>query len=198
MNPRPPHALFEQDWPEGEFRFFQLGFLVDDLIGAAAHWARVFGVGPFHVMPVVDQHTTLRGAPSTATIQIAVAQSGPVQVELVKQHCDRPSIYRDWRRGRVSGLHQLCTVTPDYEGKKAHYAKLGYELACESAGGSFRVAYYDTSADFGFYTEVVEETPKFLTQLTNVSRTCAAWDGTDPVRILTRGGYDVPEAEPVD
>lgn len=196
MNPRPAHALFQQDWPEGEFKFFQLGFLVDDLLGAAAHWSRVFGVGPFHVMPVVDQHATYRGEPGTVTLQIAVAQSGPVQIELVEQHCDRPSVYREWRRGRVSGLHQLCTVTPDYEGKKAHYRDLGYELACESAGGSFRVAYFDTSADFGFYTEVVEQTPRFLTQLTNVSRTCATWDGTDPVRILTRGGYRTPEAGP--
>ncbi|KPM54078.1 glyoxalase [Frankia sp. R43] len=199
---RPEHSLFEQDWPvsdpgggpAGEFRFFQLGFLVDDLLEAAARWAQVFGVGPFHVMPVVDQHATYRGEPATVTIQVAVAQAGPVQIELVKQLCDRPGIYREWRRGRVSALHQLCTVTPDYEGRKAHYERLGYELACESASGSFRVAYFDTSADFGFYTEVVEQTPKFLVQLDRISRTCAEWDGTDPVRLITRGGYQVPRA----
>lgn len=189
---RPRHPLFEQPWPEGEFRFFQLGFLVDDLLAAAAGWARVFGVGPFHVLPVVDQHTVYRGQPATATIRVAVAQAGPVQIELIQQLCDRPSIYRDWHRAHRAGLHQLCTVTTDYEGKKAHYQKLGYELACENTG-PFRVSYFDTAADFGFYTEVVEHTPEFHAQLTRISRTCAAWDGTDPVRLLTRNGYRTPE-----
>jgi hypothetical protein len=189
---RPGHPLFQQEWPEGEFRFFQLGFLVDDLLAAAESWSRVFGIGPFHVLPVVDQHTTFRGEPATVTLQVAVAQAGPVQIELVQQHCDRPSIYREWHRGRVSGLHQLCTVTPDYDGTKAHYERLGYELAGESRSGSLRVAYFDTAADFGFYTEVVEQTPGFLAQLSRISRTCAAWDGTDPVRLLTRDGYRVP------
>lgn len=189
---RPTHPMFEQAWPEGEFRFFQLGFLVDDLVEAAQSWVDVFGVGPFHVLPVVDQHATYRGQPATITIQVAAAQAGPVQIELVQQLCDRPSIFQDWHRGRIGGLHQLCTVTPDYDGKKAHYETLGYELAAESANGSFRVAYYDTAADFGFFTEVVEHTPKFLTQLTRVSQTCADWDGKDPIRLLTRDGYRVP------
>ena len=187
-----PNRLFQQSWPEGEYRLFQLGFVVDDLFAAARRWVETFAVGPFHVLPRMDVACTYRGADSMVDMQVAVAQSGPVQIELIQQHCDRPSIYREWRRGRVSGLHQLCTVTPDYEGKRAHYESLGYELAAESSGGSFRVAYYDTSADFGFYTEVVEQTPKFLVQLDRVSQTCADWDGTDPVRLLTRDGYRVP------
>jgi hypothetical protein len=188
---RPDHSLFEQPWPEGEFRFFQLGSLVNDLLDAVGSWARVFGVGPFHVMPVTDQHTTYRGQPSTITLQVAVAQAGPVQIELIQQHCDRPSIFQEWHRGRVSAIHQLCTVTPDYEGRKGHYEQLGYELAAESNNGRFRVAYFDTAADFGFYTEVVEYTPGFLRVLDKISQTCATWDGVDPVRMLSQRG--VPE-----
>ena len=41
-----PHRLFQQAWPEGEYRMFQLGFVVDDLLAAADRWVRVFGVGP--------------------------------------------------------------------------------------------------------------------------------------------------------
>ncbi len=186
------HPLFEQPWPEGDYRFFQIGFVVDDVLTAAGAWARVFHIGPFHVMPVVDQHLEYRGEQSTITIQVAVAQAGPVQIELIQQLCERPSIFREWRRGRVSGIHQLATVTPDYEGRKAHYQRLGYELVGESSNGRFRVAYFDTAADFGFYTEVVEQTPRFLEQLDKIDKTCAEWDGTDPVRLLTRDGYRVP------
>ena len=33
------HRLFEQPWPEGEYRMFQLGFVVDDVLEASARWA---------------------------------------------------------------------------------------------------------------------------------------------------------------
>jgi hypothetical protein len=186
------HPLYHQEWPEGEYRFFQLGFVVEDIIAAAAKWVTVHGVGPFHVLPVVEQEAVVRGVPAPVSIQVGVAQAGPVQIELIQQHCDRPSIFREWTRDGSCALHQLATVTPDYDGKKAHFEQLGYPLAAESPGGRFRVAYFDTVADFGFYTEVVEQTAGFLAQLERIAQTCATWDGTDPVRLLTRDGYRVP------
>jgi hypothetical protein len=189
------HPLFQQPWPEGEFRFFQLGFVVADVLDSAARWATVHGVGPFHVLPAMEVACTYRGAPSAITVQAAVAQAGPVQIELIQQHCDRPSVYRDLFSKAQSGFHQLCTVTADYDGKKAHFERLGYEYACEMTAGDGRVAYFDTVDDFGFFTEVVEETPGFLPQLAKIAQTCAEWDGKDPVRLLTRGGYRTPEQQ---
>ena len=55
------------------------------------------------------------------------------------------------------------------------------------------MAYVDTAVEFGFYTEVVESSSSFLNQVRSISDTCADWDGRDPVRIMTRGGYRVPE-----
>ncbi len=186
-----PQHLFQQPWPEGEFRLFQLGFVVEDMVAAAERWARVFGVGPFHVLPRMEVAATYRGVDSAVDMQVGVAQCGPVQIELIRQYCDRPSIYLDLFADGESGLHQLCTVTPEYEAKKAHYEALGYELASE-IGGVQRVAFYDTVADFGFMTEVVEQAPGFLAQVAAIADTCAHWDGTDPVRLLTRDGYRTP------
>ena len=190
----PAYPLFEQDWPEGEFRFFQLGHVVDDLISAARRWSSTFGIGPFHVLPIVDQQLSLlNGDRFTLPVQVGVAQAGPVQIELIQQHDDTPSLYRDWSRNGTSAFHQVATITSDYAGKLAHFAALGHDVVAESLGGRFRVAYIDTVAAFGFYTEVVEYTPRFLEQLDEISRTCANWDGSDPVRLLVRGGYRVPE-----
>lgn len=186
------HRLFQQTWPDGEFRFFQLGFVVDDLLAAAARWASVHAVGPFHVLPPVEVACTYRGTQSAIDMQIAIAQAGPVQIELIEQRCDRASVFRDLFAKSRSGFHQLCTVSPDYEGKKAHFAHLGYELASEIIANGSRVSYFDTVEDFGFFTEVVEETPGFLAHLARIARTCAEWDGTDPVRLLTRDGYRTP------
>ena len=186
------HPLYTQPWPEGDYRFFQLGFVVDDIVATARRWAAVHGVGPFHVLPVIEQAAVVRGTPAPVSIQVGVAQAGPVQIELIQQHCERPSLFRDWTNDGARPFHQVATVTPHYDARKAHLEALGYELAAESASARFRVAYFDTVADFGFYTEVVEETPGFLAQVDQISQTCATWDGTDPVRFLTRDGYRVP------
>jgi hypothetical protein len=188
----PVLPLFEQGWPEGEFRFFQLGHVVDDVIAAAERWVAAFGVGPFHVLPVVEQRAEYADGVRTIRLQVAVAQAGPVQIELIQQHCATPSIFRDWSRGGTSAFHQIATVTNDYDGKVAGLRDAGYPVVAESSAGSFRVAYVDTAAEFGFYTEIVESTPKFLAQVRGIADTCAQWDGTDPVRLLHRGGYSVP------
>jgi hypothetical protein len=188
----PAHPLFEQPWPDGEFRFFQLGHVVDDVFAAAARWVRTFGIGPFHVLPVVEQQAAYGGEVRAVQVQVAVAQAGPVQIELIQQHCDTPSIFREWSRGGTSAFHQIATLTSDYDGKVAHFQALGYQIAAESLGGGFRVAYIDTAAEFGFYTEVVDPPSGFVAKVRDISDTCAGWDGRDPVRILTRGGYRLP------
>jgi hypothetical protein len=186
--------LFEQPWPDGEYRLFQLGFVVADLVPAAARWAAVFGIGPFHVLPPTPAEYVCGDTTATIDLQVAVAQAGPVQIELIQQRCDTPSIFRDHvAGGRVGALHQLCTVTADFDAKIAGFQALGYEVATMLDRPGLRVAYVGTVDDFGFYTEVVEAPPDLLPNLAAIARTCADWDGvTDPVRLLTRTGYRVP------
>ncbi len=130
--------MFEEPWPDGEYRLFQLGFVVDDLVEDAARWARVLGVGPFHVTPPRTTSATYHGVPSNVEVQYGLTQAGPVQIELIQQHCDRPSMFRDVFAQGESGFHQLCTVTKDYDGKVAQYAALGYDLtgAIATPGGA--------------------------------------------------------------
>ncbi len=183
------HRLYGQPWPEGEYRFFQLGFAVDDIVAAAARWATVHGVGPFHITPIVEMQAIVAGGDvAPVSLQVGLAQAGPVQIELIQQHCDRPSIYRDW----TTPFHQLATVTSDFDGKLRHLQDCGYEVAGEVKSGDIRVAYVDTSADFGFFTEVVSMSPVFVARWEQISKTCATWDGSDPVRLMTRDGYRVP------
>jgi hypothetical protein len=190
--PSIPFRLYEQPWPEGEYRLVQLGFVVDDVVHAAGEWARVFGVGPFQVLPTMDVSCTYRGEPSAMTLQVGVAQAGPVQVELIAQHCDRPSVFRDLVTRGDTAFHQVCTLTSRYDEKKAYFAGLGYEMTTEIVVPGNRVAYFATFDDFGFVTEVAEDSPAFRAHLEAMSRTAAEWDGHDPVRILTRDGYRTP------
>jgi hypothetical protein len=182
------HPLYKQPWPEGDYRFFQLGFVVDDIVAAAAKWAAVHGVGPFHIGPVIEMQAIVAGQRAPVSIQVGLAQAGPVQIELIQQHCDRPSIFRGW----TSPFHQLATVTCDFDGRKHHLQECGYDVVAELTSDNLQVAYVDTTRDFGFYTEVVSSNPDFFARWDRISQTCATWDGTDPVRLTTRDGYRVP------
>ncbi len=184
-------GLFQQAWPEGDYRFFQLGFVVDDLFAAARRWVDVHRVGPFHVLRRAESPCTYRGQRSTIDMQVAVAQAGPVQIELIRVHSDGESIFTDYADVRA-GLHQLCSLTYDFDASVAHYTSLGYEFVSEM-GRDQRVGFFDTAADFGFYTEVAEAAPGFVEAVAGMARTSAEWDGTDPIRILTRDGYRTPE-----
>lgn len=190
------HPLFEQRWPEGEFRLFQLGFVVPDLMRAAARWVQVFGVGPFHIMPRARSSCRYRGTDAGVDIQIGVAQAGPVQIELICDHTRGNSVFGEMAAlhgDNPFGFHQVSTLTGDYEGKLAGYLDQNYELACEFTNPGQRVAFIDTFADFGFFTEIVEDKPSFRTDLAKIAHSCETWDGTDPIRILTRDGYRIPD-----
>jgi hypothetical protein len=188
----PAHRLYEQSWPEGEYRFFQIGFHVDDVIAAAERWARVHGVGPFFVLPRRPTRLVHRGVAVHYETQTATAQAGPVQIELTQQFGDDPGIFRDLFPADRIGLHQVCTVTHDFDRMREHYEREGYEIVGLLDAPGFRVAYVDTTADFGFFTEVVSHTPEFLALVAMQSEAAATWDGTDPVRLVTRDGYRTP------
>lgn len=190
------HPLFEHRWPDGEFRLFQLGFVVPDLMSAATRWVQVFGVGPFHIMPRAQNTCRYRGTDAGVDIQIGIAQAGPVQIELIQDHTRGNSVFAEMATlhgANPFGFHQVSTLTRDYDAKLTHYLDRGYELACEFTNPGQRVAFIDTFADFGFFTEIVEEKPSFQTNLAKIARTCETWDGTDPIRILTRDGYRIPD-----
>ncbi len=189
------HRLFQQPFPTGEYTFLQLGLLVDDVVAASRRWVDAHGVGPFFVLPDPGPvGVTHRGVDTTVHYRTAVSQAGPLQIELIQLLSDGPNVYRDVFGDGATGIHQLCTMTRDYDVSMAHYRGLGYEIMAEQqAAGLGRIGYVDTVADFGFVTELVEWSDAFLRSLSKTARVCAEWDGSDPVRLLrATGGYDIP------
>ena len=185
--------MFEQSWPDGDYRMFQVGVVVDDLLAACADFARVFGMGPFHVFPRIETDCWYRGIDTAVDLQIAVAQAGPVQFELIQQHCDRPSVYRELagtRHPHPPALHDHLRL-PGQEGVVRGARATRWCRRCTCAGSTS--AFVDTLADFGFYTELAEDVPGFVEGLTRVARTCAEWDGTDPCASSPRTATARPD-----
>jgi Glyoxalase/Bleomycin resistance protein/Dioxygenase superfamily len=189
---RPAHRLFEGPEPTGEFSFFQIASIVPDLIPACRQWTRVYGAGPFRVLPKRTGVVNHRGRRTELELHVALAQMGPVQIELIQQTSETDSIYRDIYPAGTGGVHHLCTIVKDFDAVRSHYEAVGYECVA-FIDGPMRIGYFDTHRDFGFVTEVIEHNDQFLADLIDIAQICATWDGRDPIRLLHRGGYTTPD-----
>jgi hypothetical protein len=89
----------------------QNAFVVPDLEAAIDHWARVMHVGPFYVFEHVPFTEIFRGKLTKIDMSAAIAYSGDLQIELIYQHDDAPSIYTELPRGGRSGLQHMGVMT---------------------------------------------------------------------------------------
>lgn len=165
----------------------QVAFIVDDVEAAAKAWIATTGIGPFYMVPHIElTEMTYRGEPGEGCdFSVALAQSGGMQVELIQQHCDRPSAYRDTIAKGAQGFHHFCIYTDDYDACRQRYVDQGFVVAVDSKFGDMRFCYVDTSPALGCMIEIVEQDDLETEAFTKIARGAADWDGvTDPIRPL--------------
>jgi catechol 2,3-dioxygenase-like lactoylglutathione lyase family enzyme len=170
----------------------QIAFVVHDVDAALRYWTETLGVGPFFVLRNVAPATfRYRGQPSAPPrLSLALANSGDVQIELIQQHDDRPSAYRDFLASGREGFHHVSSwVTgAEYDTIVARVRAAGTPIAHEGTtrGDSGRFAYFATdSMPGGMFYEVADVLePGGLALMQMVADAARTWDGTDPVREL--------------
>ena len=163
----------------------QVALMVEDLEAACTRWTRTTGIGPFLIVPhVVLEEYDYRGRKSSGLdFSVAIAQSGGVQIELVEQHCDNPSAYRDTIGKGGQGFHHLAIYTGDYDAEYARYIEEGFVAAVDGTFGGYRFSYIDTSAAIGCMIELIEENPAQTDFFQRIAAAAEGWDGvTDPIR----------------
>ena len=162
--------------------YFQAAWVVDDLDAAVAGWLAA-GVGPFYRLPGTRGVEVVRhGEVVPLDTSVVWAQAGALQVELVQQHDDRPSAYRDSVPAGQDAPHHLGALTDDLDGELERHRAAGLGVPYESALGGVRVAYLDTRPTTGLMTELVQRNPLFNGLRALVAQAAVGWDGADPVR----------------
>jgi hypothetical protein len=164
----------------------QLGFVVPDLERAMLHWSGTVGVGPFFVLPHVQfAEVVYRGQPTAADISVAVAQWGEVQVELIQQFNDAPSIYSRFDGRERGGLQHVGVMTRSVADDLERLRPLGIEAVQRGhTANGIRFAYVSTDLHPGGMVELIEHGPPIDGFFAMVRRAAADWDGSDPVRRL--------------
>lgn len=165
---------------------FQNAWVVDDLDAAMRRWVDEMGVGPFFVAehgPLLTE-IKYRGEPSELSMKVAIAQAGPVQIELIEPTTDKPCAYRDGVPPGTTGFHHMCVWTLDIDADTRYFEQLGYPAANIGKSGPTWFAYYDTRPLMGCMLEVVEQKPAVQALFGRIAKAGADWDGQKPVRTM--------------
>lgn len=158
---------------------YHAGYVVTDMSASIAHWVEKLGAGPFFLFDnfaFVDP--IFEGRPVGPSVTLAFAFSGDFCVELIQQHDEAPSVYRNCG----SGLHHLGIAVDDLEASLLDYASAGvgsiFRAAFPFGGGC---AYLDTRRELGFMTELVERNPVINGLLSQMKAAHANWNRKDHV-----------------
>ena len=162
----------------------QVAYVVEDAEAAVRYWTEVRGVGPFFLFEhFALDNQTYRGAPTNVDITIAASSSGGVCVEIIQQHNDIPSVYREFLDAGSAGVHHTGYMPRDYDAEIERYIEAGHEIAFSGElGAGTRVAYMDTVGAVGHFTEFFEDTEDMRKLLALTEDTARDWDGSDPLR----------------
>jgi hypothetical protein len=162
----------------------QYAYTVPDLAGAMRRYTDVLHIGPWFMRgPFVPEKALYRGQRPSAELSLARAFSGDSMIELIQQHNDAPSVFREVISQRGYGFHHWAIPVRDLAQDTRRYQEQGFEVAysdvLDTGAG---IHYIDTSGALGGMLELVELTPAQLDRYTLFYRSSIGWDGTEPVR----------------
>ncbi|KZM49783.1 VOC family protein [Labrenzia sp. OB1] len=162
----------------------QLGYVVDDIEAAMAHWYDIMGVGPWYYNPKVPIEDYLYdGKAYEVHNSVALANSGPVQVELIQTRNDAPSMYRDFKLAGHLGLQHVAFWTQNYDGDLAKMEADGFRQKMSGkVGENGRFVYFDRQAHPGTVIELSEVVGPKGRLFDLIREASSGWDGSDPVR----------------
>ena len=165
----------------------QNGYVVRDIQAAMDHWIKVMGVGPWFYIPKVPTESfRYRGVDSPVEMSIALANSGDLQIELIQQRNDAPSMYKDFLDAGHEGLQHLAYWSRDYQGVYDKALALGYRVGHEGqiGGRRGRFAYFETQGHPGTVLELSDISGRKGEFFEHVRAAAADWDGSDPIRAV--------------
>lgn len=161
----------------------QLAYVVKDMNAALTYWTEVLKVGPFFVFehcPLKNQ--VYRGKPGDVDVDLALGNSGALQIELIYQHNDAGSVYKEFLDAGRVGVHHFGLMPEDYKAACEQYTALGHAAAFECTVGGAELVYFDTLAAIGHFTELWDNHAVFKDLFMLIENAAKDWDGSDPVR----------------
>jgi catechol 2,3-dioxygenase-like lactoylglutathione lyase family enzyme len=162
----------------------QIGYVVTDLDAALARWVEL-GVGPWFVIRGLPMRAFYRGEPCEITLSLALANSGELQIELIQQQDDTPSIFTEFLAANGPGYHQLAYWAEDFDATMQAINAAGWPVVWSGGEGfGVRFAYVEPPNRPATIVEISELTDGQAASAKFIRDTAANWDGSDPIREM--------------
>lgn len=163
----------------------QLGYIVRDVEKAMDYWINTMGVGPFYyVKRVVVDDFIHRGVPGKAPFAVAIANSGPLQVELIEPLDDAPSMWNEYLAAGNEGLQHVAYWTTEFDAVLEQMLAAGHNVGHRGTISGGRFVYFDTNSHGGTVIELSEQTGEKAAMFQAVRDAAVDWDGSDPIRVV--------------
>ncbi len=161
----------------------QMAFVPRDFDAAVRFWTETIGAGPFyHIEHLPLEDVRYRGKPADIDQSVALGFWGDMQIELIVQHNDEPSAYREWLDSGREDLHHVCVAVNDMAAARAVLAGAGGVPVHEARmAGAVEAAYFEIPGP-GPIIEVARLDPKFSRLFSCMRASARDWDGRDPLR----------------
>jgi Glyoxalase/Bleomycin resistance protein/Dioxygenase superfamily len=143
------------------------------------------GVGPWFVVRGVPQRVLYRCEPCEIVLSLALANSGEMQIEVIQQQDDTPSIFTEFLAAEREGFHQLAYWTDDFAATMQAVKEAGWPVVW--SGGEdvgTRFAYVEPPGCPATVIEIMELTDTTAGMAKFVRDGADGWDGSDPIRVL--------------
>ncbi|HEX7649249.1 MAG TPA: VOC family protein [Noviherbaspirillum sp.] len=175
-----PHPSFATLGP-----IMQLAFVPQDFDAALRYWTEHVGAGPFFMLDHVKvEGAKYKGAPTDIDFSMALGYWGDMQIELIRQHNDAPSIYKAWSDAGKEGIHHVCIVVDDLQQARAVSDRAGATIVQEGNVPGGGVIYVDPGKQAGMLIELVKLPQEVLRGFAWMREQAKGWDGRDPIRRL--------------
>ncbi|HEY2032192.1 MAG TPA: VOC family protein [Rhizomicrobium sp.] len=164
----------------------QVGFVVDDLREAVNFWANRCGVGPFFVMEHVPYDKfTYFDKDSDVDLGLAFSYVGSLQIELIFQHNDTPSVYTTLKKTAPNGLVHMARYTDDLDAASSGLKRNGAKVIQYSLDDKgVETIYLDTDLHNGGLIEFIKVREVHKRRRGLIQKAVQQWDGTNPYRRI--------------
>ena len=160
-------------------RIIQNAYYVSDLDLAITRFHNLWGLGPFFVRRHIGlENVVYRGEPAALDISAAYTQAGDIMIELVTQHNNAPSIFRNRFAAHESGFHHVALDFGDHDSQVESFNSRGFESVTSFKTSEGRGAtYLDTFDLLGHATEVYRVNDSLRALYANVRNAAETWNG---------------------
>lgn len=162
----------------------QLGYVVKDIEAAMTTWTRDLRVGPFlHIDAMGPLEALHDGQPAPVVMSCAFSYVGNVQIELIEQRNEVPSLYREFLDDGREGFQHVGVLVDDCDAAEASLRAAGgrERLRIAFGPGSRDAVYVDLPAPLGMTIELIEASPARRQRNAYMRDLAMRWDGKNPV-----------------